>query len=214
VEGVKLVEEALASDYEVNDVFASAQWMDQHPDIEAIQVSNKELQQLSSFKTPNEVMAVVSFKEHEEGNYKNELSIALDFIQDPGNLGTIIRTADWFGIKDVVCSIDTVDCFNPKVVQSSMGSIFRVNVRYADLGEFFNSNETLKVFGAKIDGEPLSTVKSTSQGSVLLLGNESKGISSDLEQHITSAIAIEKKGGAESLNVATAAAILCHAFTS
>lgn len=214
VEGVKMVEEAIASDYEVLEIYANTNWIESHPDANAALVSNKELTQLSAFKTPNEVIAVVSQKNQLENDYNDQLTLALDFVQDPGNLGTIIRTADWFGIKEIVCSSDSVDCFNPKVVQASMGSIFRVKVSYLDLPSFFKEYKSLEVYGAQLDGKSIQDTPLNKSKAVILLGNESKGISSKLSPYITQPIRIDRMGSAESLNVASAAAILCYAFNA
>ncbi len=212
VEGVKLVEELLASDYEVHSIYATEEWAEKHLSVNAIIVSKKDLASISSLKTPNEVLAVVKQKTPVETD-AIDLILAIDFIQDPGNLGTIIRTADWFGINHILCSTDSVDVYNPKVIQASMGSIFRVDVKYKYLAEFFESNPAKKVYGALLEGEPItSETKFSDVDSVLLLGNESKGISDQLKPFITHPVSIPRKGGAESLNVAAAAAILCAKF--
>lgn len=213
VEGVKLIEELLQSDFEVVDIYATANWIENNPSVNAEQVSSKDLAIMSSFKTANEVLAVVKQQQHYTIDYSNHLTIALDNLQDPGNLGTIIRTADWFGIKTIVCSADTVDVYNPKVIQATMGSLFRVNVLYVNLLEFFKENNELSVYGALLDGKNVYQKTLTKKGSVLLMGNESKGISDSLLPFITDKILIPKIGQAESLNVSTATAILCAEFS-
>ena len=212
VEGVKLVEELLQSDFEVMEIYATSNWMENNPSVDSEQVSSKDLSIISSFKTANEVLAVVKQKQFFTLDYSKHFSIALDNVQDPGNLGTIIRTADWFGIKTVVCSVDTVDVYNPKVIQATMGSLFRVNVVCIDLIEFFEQNSGLSVYGALLDGDNVYQKKLNKKGSVLLMGNESKGISETLLPFITDKILIPKIGQAESLNVSTATAILCAEF--
>ncbi|MDF1673059.1 MAG: RNA methyltransferase [Vicingaceae bacterium] len=213
VEGVKLVEELLQSDFEVMNVYATSNWIENNPSFEAEKISPKDLAIMSSFKTANEVIAVVKQKQQYTIDYTKHLSIVLDSLQDPGNLGTIIRTADWFGIKTIVCSADTVDVYNPKVIQATMGSLFRVNVLYLNLPEFFKENKSLSVYGALLNGENVYQKTLTKKGSVLLMGNESKGISDSLLPFITDKILIPKIGQAESLNVSTATAILCAEFS-
>ena len=131
----------------------------------------------------------------------------LDTIQDPGNLGTILRTADWFGIKRIVCSPDTVDVFSPKVIQSAMGSIIRVELIYTDLDEFIKENPEIPVYATSLDGEDLKN-KIQLSDAFLLMGNESRGISPALEHLASKRIRIPRKGGAESLNVAVATGIV------
>tara|TARA_B100000809_G_C15078044_1_gene508602 strand:- start:626 stop:1351 length:726 start_codon:yes stop_codon:yes gene_type:complete len=209
IEGVKMIEELLLSDYEVETIYATADWSDDNLEIDCVIVSEKELGQISSLKTPNKVLAVVKQKESVTANFSTNLTIALDKLQDPGNMGTIIRTADWFGIDTIVCSKDSVDIYNPKVLQATMGSFFRVNIVYVDLTEFFNSNKGLTVYGALLDGENVYQKTLIDKGAVLLMGNESKGISDELLPFVTERVMIPNFGKAESLNVATANAILC-----
>jgi len=209
IEGVKMVEELLLSDYKVEIIYATVDWSQDNSEIECIVVSEKELGQISSLKTPNKVLAVVKQKDSIVTDFSSKLTIALDKLQDPGNMGTIIRTADWFGIDGVVCSKDSVDIYNPKVLQATMGSFFRVNVMYVDLKEFFSFNEGLTVYGALLDGENVYQKKMIEKGAVLLMGNESKGISDELFHFISERVLIPNFGEAESLNVATATAILC-----
>jgi TrmH family RNA methyltransferase len=212
VEGVKLLKELLESDYEVSAIYATSYWIENNPNIDSSEVSEKELKSISSLKNPNEVLAVVKQKEHQLSNVSSQLNIALDKIQDPGNFGTIIRTADWFGVKNIICSEDSVDVYNPKVLQATMGSFFRMNIVYTDLAKFFSDNKGLTVYGALLDGENVYEKKLNSKGSILLMGNESKGISTELIPFIKEKIRIPNFGKAESLNVATATAILCSEY--
>lgn len=212
VEGVKLVGELIQSDFEVMDIYATSNWIENNPSVNAEQVSSKDLAIMSSFKTANEVLAVVKQKQHSSIDYSKSFTIALDNIQDPGNLGTIIRTADWFGINTIICSADTVDVYNPKVIQATMGSLFRVNVVYSNLVEFFKGNNSLSIYGALLDGDNVYQKTLNKKGSVLLMGNESKGVSEQLLPFVTDKILIPKIGHAESLNVSTATAILCAEF--
>jgi len=209
IEGVKMVEELLQSDYEVEEIYATADWIRNNLEIDCIVVSEKELGQISSLKSPNKVLAVVKQKEKNGSDFSTKLTIALEKLQDPGNMGTIIRTADWFGVDTILCSEDSVDIYNPKVIQATMGSFFRVNIVYVDLPEFFTSNEDLIVYGALLNGENVYQKTLKSEGVVLLMGNESKGISDELLPFVSEKVTIPNFGKAESLNVATATAILC-----
>ncbi len=211
VEGVKIVSELMGSDYQIETIFATNSWVNPSS-IEYVEVSEKELASISSLKTPNEVLAVVKQKENQLIDISSSLTIALDNIQDPGNMGAIIRTADWFGVQNIICSKDCVDVYNPKVIQATMGSFFRVNLIYTNLTEFFTDKFNLNVYGAFLEGQDVYTIDLNSKGSVLLLGNESKGISDVLTPFITNKIAIPKYGNAESLNVSVATAILCSEF--
>lgn len=162
------------------------------------------LKDLSSFKTPSSLLAVVRkphFKTENTG-----IRIALDGIQDPGNLGTIIRTADWFGVSDIICSKETVDCFNSKVIQSSMGSIFRVNVCYVDLVNYLEQ-ENQEVFIATMEGENYQTIHFP-KNAIILFGNEGNGVSTEVLNVEAQKITILRKGKAESLNVAVATGII------
>ena len=212
VEGIKMVEELLQSDYEVEVVYATINWMGNNPTTDCIEVSEKELASISSLKTSNEVLAVVKQQQKQLMRIASELTIALEKIQDPGNFGTIIRTADWFGVSNIICSDDSVDVYNPKVLQATMGSFFRVNIVYMNLPKFFTENKSLTVYGALLEGENVYQKELNSKGSVILMGNESKGISDELLPFITDKVTIPNFGKAESLNVATATAILCSEY--
>ena len=175
-------------------------------------VSEHELKQISSLSTPNQALAIFEIPKPKPLQMEG-LIIALDAIRDPGNLGTIIRVCDWFGIEDLICSSNSVDCYNPKVIQATMGSIARVNIHYLDLKEFLNNNE-LPVFGAYMDGDNVYKTDLPSSG-ILILGNEAQGISTEIESCIDQRISIPRFGRSqvtESLNVATAAAILISEF--
>jgi len=209
VEGFKMVEELLLSNFETETIFALSDWATHHPNLKVEVISENELNSISSLITPNKVIAIVKQKEKIISDLSQSLSIVLDDIQDPGNFGTIIRTADWFGITNIICSENCVDVYNPKVIQATMGSLFRANVFYTNLTTFFSKNQNLTVYGALLNGENVSQKKLKSKGSILLMGNESKGISKNLIPFVTEKITIPKFGKAESLNVATATAILC-----
>lgn len=162
------------------------------------------MKEISSLKTPGSLLAIVRFPEKKAG--ESDLILALDGIQDPGNLGTIIRTAEWFGITSIVCSIDTVDCFNSKVVQATMGSLFRMSIEYTDLAEYL-SKTGLPIYGALLDGVDMYTTPLEKRG-VLVIGNEGKGISDAIKSFVTKPIFIPKYGEAESLNAAMATGII------
>lgn len=171
-------------------------------------ITQKELNQLSLLKSPNKVLAICKkFRQEDKGG---EFYIALDDIQDPGNLGTIIRVADWFGVKNIVCSVNTADFYNPKVIQATMGSLFRVNVFYQELNSFIKS-KGLPVFGAFLEGESIYKMNLSPKG-ILVLGNEGSGISSELAQLIKQKITIPRFGNAESLNVSVATGIVLSEF--
>lgn len=220
VEGPKMAAEAMASGFVVRVVCASAEWLSSHANStvagETFEVSPAELERLSNFKTPNQVwMLVERGTESRGGSVENAgLTLVLDKIQDPGNLGTMLRTADWFGIRHVVCSRDTVSCYNPKVVQASMGAIFRTQVDYVDLPKWLGSCG-MPVYGASLQGEPLAGKDAGGpKDAVLLIGNESRGISPEAMAQVTDPVLIPNLGGtAESLNASVAAGILMHWLT-
>ena len=162
------------------------------------------MKQISALKTPGKLLAVVRIPVPKASN--SDLIIALDGIQDPGNLGTIIRTADWFGISSIVCSKDTVDCFNQKVVQATMGSLFRMSIQYVDLDSYL-AETSIPIYGALLDGKDMYSSPMEKQG-ILLIGNEGKGISNVIKAHVTHPILIPKYGEAESLNAAMATGII------
>lgn len=217
VEGPKMAAEALASGFPVRTACATAEWLSAHADDlvadEHFEVSPAELERLSNFKTPNQVWMLVE-RNSAFNIQHSSLTLTLDHLQDPGNMGTIMRTADWFGVRHIVCSPDTVSCYNPKVVQASMGAIFRTRVEYVDLPQWLSSCG-MPVFGASLQGEPLAKhLTQNTQHSVLLIGNESRGISPEAMAVVTHPVLIPNIGGtAESLNAAVAAGILMHALT-
>ena len=207
-EGEKVVSELLRSDFEIKNVYATKEWKVSNDNI--TQISNAELQRISNLKSPNKVLAIVQFKNHKIIKHHG-ITLVLDEINDPGNLGTIIRMCDWFGVKQIICSKNTVDIFNPKVVQSAMGSAFRVKVYYTDL-ENYLSDITTPIYGAFMDGKNLKEVK-LAKSAHLVMGNEANGISAEINKLITDKVAIKNIGkSAESLNVAVATSILLHMF--
>jgi len=174
------------------------------------EISLTDVEKISTMKTPQDIIALVKIPEWpvlSENMLQNKFSIVLDGIQDPGNMGTIIRTADWFGIKHIICSDDTVDVYNPKVVQATMGSIAHVNVYYTGL-ETFLSKIKLPVFGALLEGENIYKTNFGSEG-LVLMGNEGNGLRPEIIKIVQHAVTIPRMGNAESLNVGIATAIFC-----
>lgn len=207
-EGRKVIEEFLNSTFKLVDLFTTETF---DVDQEVI-ISENELKKISCLTTPNKALAV--FKIPEDLNIQSDgLILALDSVRDPGNLGTIIRLCDWFGVDQLVCSQETVDCYNPKVVQATMGSLTRVAIHYVDL-EAYLQKADLPVFGAFMEGKDVYKSKMPKAG-VLVLGNEANGISKAIEACVTDKISIPRFGAlqaTESLNVATAGAILLSEF--
>ena len=167
----------------------------------------KSLEGFPALVTPNQVLAVFTKPVFQRKPGSEGIVLLLDNIQDPGNLGTILRTADWFGVKSIVGSLDSADIFNPKVVQSAMGSLIRVEMNYLDPVEYIHSNPGIPILASSLEGEDLYDNIPIKQG-ILILGNESRGISPALAMMATRQIRIPRFGGAESLNVAVAAGII------
>ena len=208
-EGVKLVEEIIQSDYRVKKIFATEKWYAKNIKLKAITtaVTEDELARISSLQTPNQVLAIVHQSTNvEQPLLENKLTLVLDGIQDPGNMGTIIRNADWFGIEQIICSNNSVELYNPKVIQGTMGSFLRVKVWYYDITTILK-NTKIPVYGALLEGKSLYSVQKPKEG-IILIGNEGQGISKELLPLITSPITIPKIGGAESLNAAVATGII------
>jgi TrmH family RNA methyltransferase len=213
VEGPKMCAEALASGYVVRTVCATADWLAAHAEelgtAAVLEVSPADLERLSNFKTPNQVWMLVE-RHSPLSTLRSPLTLALDHLQDPGNMGTIMRTADWFGVRHIVCSADTVSCFNPKVVQASMGAVFRTQVEYVDLPQWL-AGCGMPVYGASLQGRPLDRAALPDGPSVLLIGNESRGIGPAAMARVSHPVLIPNRGGtAESLNASVAAGILMH----
>ncbi len=212
--GEKLATEWLLSNKAIEMVIGTTEWISlhsnllaKHPEARYFEVKESELAALTTLQTPNQVLLVIPIPESTAIPIGNEWYIALDDIQDPGNLGTIIRIADWFGISNVICSPGCVDQYNPKVVQSAMGSHLRVSVYESNLVPFLQSISLPKI-AATLGGEPVYGMKRMEAG-VLIIGNESKGISESVLKMATNKVTIPGKGGAESLNAAVSAGILC-----
>lgn len=211
-EGVKGINELLQSNFELEHLYVT---IDEFKSVSTTQktvISDADLKKISALTTPNTCLAV--FKIPKEKPVLNKgLIVALDTIRDPGNMGTILRLCDWFGINQVVCSKETVDLYNPKVVQATMGSIARVNVNYLNLKDFLETT-SLPIYGTFMDGEDLYNSEITNEG-IIILGNEANGISKQIEELVTKRITIPRFGNlqqTESLNVATATAIVLSEF--
>lgn len=211
VEGVKGITEFVNSSFEVEHIYTTKPIFDiQESDFSIIQ--NTDLKKISQLKTPNTAVGI--FKIPKERTIDNsKLILALDDIRDPGNLGTIIRLCDWFGINDIVCSTSTVDCFNTKVVQATMGSLTRVNVSYVELDTYLSQNGNV-IFGTFMNGENIYESNLPKKG-ILVMGNEANGISDKIESLVSRRLTIPRFGllkATESLNVATATSICLSEF--
>jgi RNA methyltransferase, TrmH family len=208
-EGPKLINELLlAPNIRPQQIFATQDWADQNQGTDVFIVSPGELERISFLQAPNQVVGVFSKPVFSTTiAWNNSLSLMLDTIQDPGNMGTIMRCADWFGIQQVVCSRDSADVFNPKVVQSGMGSISRVQVLYEDLSAFLEEHHQVPVYAATLDGKDLYSFSGIQAG-FILIGNESKGISQELLEKSLYRVTIPRRGKAESLNAAVATGII------
>lgn len=223
IEGEKMVRELLDSNFDVVELFAVQTYVDSLPTIlkkkfEISVVSEKDLERISHLKTPNKAIALAKLPDEQQPQgLPHGLNIALENVQDPGNLGTIIRTSAWFGIKNIFCSSETVDAFNPKVIQSTMGAIFKVNVRYCDLYNLARSAKkcNTQLFGTRLDGENMYETDLPTDA-IIFMGNESKGMSHELSALMDKNIKIPSYAPAssdmESLNVSIATAVVCAEF--
>ncbi|MGJ5642431.1 TrmH family RNA methyltransferase [Formosa sp. S-31] len=210
VEGIKAIKELLNSPFKLYHLYTTESFYIGET-LETV-ISESDLKRISFLTTPNQALAIFEMPEVKAIN-SNKLCVALDNVRDPGNLGTIIRLCDWFGIEDLICNTGTVDCFNPKVVQATMGSITRVNISYLNLESYLTDTD-LPVFGAFMDGDNVYKADLPEKG-ILVMGNEANGVAPEIEQVITNKIAIPRFGqlqATESLNVATATSILLSEF--
>jgi len=213
VEGAKNVLELLNTDFELESLFVTDDFFKNHEPIfqkYSIQpeiMKAEELEKVGLFSSNNAALALVKTKENREllVNEK-EFALILDDIRDPGNLGTIIRIADWYGIKKIICSPSTVDFYNPKVINSTMGSFTRVSLYYVDLQGFIK-NQQVSIYGTLLDGENIHHTQFTDSG-YIVIGNEANGISEEITKLITHKITIPRFGGAESLNAGIATAVV------
>ncbi len=207
VEGIKNIEELIQSSFEIHKIYGVGDFFSKEPQFSKI--SEKDLGRISHLKTPNQALALVKLPKIEQPNFSIS-TIVLDGVNDPGNLGTIIRTADWFGIKQIVCSTNSVDAFSPKVVMSTMGSLFRVAIFYTDLTDFIQKS-TLKSYAAILNGEDCSKTTFDKQ-SILVMGSESHGISKEVIEVCSNKITIPGSGTTESLNLGIATGIVCYEY--
>lgn len=219
-EGVKMVKEFLLHAVDLLErLYAIPEWIENNatlmgyiPPEKIFEISNAELQRISSLTTPNQVLAIMKKKpQHPVIPSGNETILMLDDIQDPGNMGTIIRTADWFGINSILCGPGCADMYNAKVLQSTMGSIIRVNVQYTNLADWHVKYDHIPVYGCTLSGTSVYEFKAEA-GCIILIGNESKGIRSELLSRCTARITIPRLGGAESLNASVATGIVLAAL--
>ena len=215
-EGPKVVMDLLNSrKFVCNELFGLEEWIKENSklpafanDISITVVKDFELEKISTLSTAHSVVAV--FKKRKQNfsiKISDKITLALDSIQDPGNLGTIIRIADWFDVTDIVCSIGCADMYNAKVVQSTMGSLGRVNIIYTDLVEWLKENKKIKIYAASLEGRDVKTVGKLKEG-ILIIGNEAHGVSEEVMELVNEKITIPKMGEAESLNAAVAAGII------
>lgn len=222
-EGTTNVIDFLNSSIQVDEIYSTTSWIEKHKNeirkTDIVEVDEKALKKVSFLTNPPEVMGVFQIPASQKPNLQtvNNLVLMLDDIRDPGNFGTIIRTADWFGIRKIICSEKSVDAFNPKVVQASMGSLSRVQVQYADLESLLETKPgDLKLFGTFLEGDSVHKIEKPKKG-IILIGNEAHGISNDLLPFIDQQITIPvspatSESSVESLNAAIAAAIVLYEF--
>ena len=213
VEGAKGVEEVLNSEFKVHSLMATEEYLSACAGHNGAEYCVKEevLTQIGTFKSNHTAIAIVEMPEKEDPNVSTEgITLVLDSVRDPGNLGTIIRIADWYGISNIICSPDTADWYNPKVVNSTMGSFTRVNLSYTALEDFLK-NVTVPIYGAVLNGKSIYE-ESLEKNALVVMGNESRGISREIQSYITHPVLIPGKGKAESLNVAVSTAVVLDNF--
>ena len=212
-EGPKIAAELLQSKIGIRKIFALKEWKHFHTaHFETIEVSQSELERISNLQTPNEVIVIADRPQPKPlGSFKHKLTLILDGIQDPGNMGTLVRLADWFGIDQIIASNDSAELYNPKVIQSTMGSFIRVSVWHQDLNEVLKQAE-LPIYGAILNGKNVHEAIQPTEA-LIVIGNESKGIRENILPFITHPVTIPRTGGAESLNAAVAAGIILSHLT-
>jgi TrmH family RNA methyltransferase len=213
VEGKKMAQELLNSNFLIHKIYATTVWL-QHNDAQkpiTTIVTDDELKKISQLTTPNEVLMIVkAIKASTPKIFNQQLTLVVDDLQDPGNFGSIIRIADWFNIPQIICSNNTVDLYNFKVLQATMGSFLRVHIAYTNLEDYL-SKTNQPIYGGLLKGNNIFETQLIKDG-YLIIGNEGKGISNSLQQLITNPITIPKFGGAESLNAAIATGIIVSHF--
>lgn len=212
-EGPKLVNDLLSMNNEgIKEIFALKEWIDGNRKIitnkNVIEISAIELEKISQLTTPNQVLAIVKqFETGDKPAVKNKIILALDNIQDPGNMGTIIRIADWYGVDQIVCNTRSADIYNPKVIQSTMGSIARVRIIYLDIAKWLYEVKNIPIYAAMLNGEDVTLEKKINEG-IIVIGNEANGVSEDILKFVSKRITIPQRGKAESLNAAVATGII------
>ena len=211
-EGPRLVSDLLKSaNVVITHLYAVGDWLADNSKhlngIHTSEVLDRELESMSQLKTPNRVIAIVKKFENKEPVVRGNISLVLDTIQDPGNLGTIIRIADWFGVNQIVCSNDSSDMYSAKVLQATMGSVARVNVYYTELDKWLEQHREVRVYATMLEGKDVTKMSAIKEG-LIIIGNEAKGVDERLLQFANEKITIPKKGKADSLNAAVAAGIV------
>ncbi len=217
VEGPKIVSEILSSDFVPELLLATEEWLDKNrisisTQTEVIEVTSDEMKKITAFSTPSEVLAVLHV--FPESNptptfFQNGFHLALENIQDPGNLGTILRIADWFGIQSLILSSGCADFYNPKVLQASMGSFLRIPFIKTDFSTFFQNQSSIEIWGATLEGTNIFEYSFAQKSGIVIIGNESKGISPKIQSFLTQKLTIPRFGKAESLNAGVATGIIC-----
>ena len=216
-EGSKIVLEMINSKFPITNVFATEPFIETNHKVlkssraEIVPITKRELKKISLLTTPNEVLAVAEIPTVNEIDPTGKITLMLDGIQDPGNMGTIVRIADWFGIEQIVCSLSCADVYNPKVVQATMGSFARVQIMYADSVETLNQFKDVTSYATCMEGKPISEMNLNKEA-FIVLGNEANGISSEVLHACDHKLTIPGSGNMESLNVAVAAGIVCDRF--
>lgn len=217
VEGTKMLEEAITyAPAQIKHIYVVPEWLEGNRNVlgrfeaETTTVSIGDMAKMSTMQTAPGVLLLMEEKRVLEPSFRG-LTLVLDGLQDPGNLGTIIRTADWFGIQNIVCGKGTVDAYNPKVIQSSMGSIFRMDILYMDLMELFDQHPELPIWVSHLNGQEIAGIQ-WPEDAFLVIGNESKGVSDEIAARADQCIKIPGYGKAESLNASIATAILLYAW--
>lgn len=216
IEGPKVFSEYVKTNFKIKDAFVIEEvyedYASKYKNIDFTKITELELKKISNLKTPNQIIASVEIKPEKQFAVSEKLYLMLESVRDPGNLGTIIRTADWFGFDEVICSSDCVDALNPKVIQSAMGSSARVNLIYTDIYKLINKSD-LPAFATHLDGQNIYKSELSNRG-FIVLGNESNGISKKMEKLISKKLFIPNynNSNAESLNVSIATALVCAEF--
>lgn len=219
VEGIKNAAEWLYAEADIEYLAATEDWLKENLNLysylrpeQVLIATEADFEKISGFKTPNQVLLTVRMPQVQpQADFRDQWTLVLDKVQDPGNMGTIIRTADWFGIRQIVCSPDCVEIYNPKVIQSTMGSVLRMQFTHTNLTPFLEAQAGIPSYAAILEGSPISALTKIPKG-FIIMGNESKGISPEVQALASQGITIPRIGQAESLNVAVATGIICHAL--